>query len=127
MRKTYVALLVALCVFWFCSAAWPQSTPIVIPAGTPEDKDLATIAAEGDGAKRITAYQDFLSKYADNKAAVAYAEWQLSQQYLSAGDAAKAMDFGSKALEAYPNNLDIIMSQGNVAQAMKDNGKIVED
>jgi len=126
MRRTYVALLVALCVFWFCSAAWPQSTPIVIPAGTPEDKDLATIAAEGDGAKRITAYQDFLSKYADNKAAVAYAEWQLSQQYLSAGDAAKAMDFGSKALEAYPNNLDIIMSQVNVAQAMKDNGKIVD-
>ena len=126
MRKTYVALLATLCVFWFCSAAWPQNTPIVIPAGTPEDKDLATIAAEGDGAKRIAAYQDFLSKYADNKAAMAYAEWQLSQQYLAAGDTGKAMDYGSKALEAYPGNLDIIMSQVNVAQAMKDNGKIVD-
>ena len=116
----------ALSVFWYCSAAWPQNTPIVIPAGTPEDKDLAAIAAEGDGAKRIAAYQDFVSKYADNKAAVAYAEWQLSQQYLAAGDAAKAMDYGSKAHEAYPDNLDIIMSQVNVAQAMKANGKIVD-
>jgi hypothetical protein len=126
MRRTYVVLLVALFVFWFCSAAWPQSTPIVIPAGTPEDKDLAAIAAESDGAKRIAAYQDFLSKYTDNKAAVAYAEWQLSQQYLAAGDTGKAMNYGSKALEAYPDNLDIIMSQVNVAQAMKDNGKIVD-
>ena len=103
-----------------------QNTPIVIPAGTPEDKDLAAIAAESDAQKRIAAYQEFLTKYADNKPAVAYAEWQLSQQYLAAGDTAKAMEYGSKALAAYPNNLDIIMSQANVAQAMKDNGKVVD-
>ncbi len=42
--------------------------------------------------KRIAAYEDFITKYAGNKAAVAYAEWQLSQQYLTAGDPAKAMD-----------------------------------
>jgi cytochrome c-type biogenesis protein CcmH/NrfG len=98
----------------------------VIPAGTPEDKDLATIAAENDGQKRIAAYEEFIKKYSDNKAAVAYAEWQLSQQYLAAGDTAKAMDSGSKALQAYPNNLDIIMSQATIAQAMKDNGKVLD-
>jgi hypothetical protein len=98
----------------------------VIPAGTPEDKDLATIAAESDAQKRIAAYQEFLTKYADNKAAMAYGEWQLSQQYLTAGDTAKAAEYGNKALEAYPNNLDIIMSQASVAQATKDNSKIVE-
>ncbi|HEX8801059.1 MAG TPA: hypothetical protein VF772_20720, partial [Terriglobales bacterium] len=32
----------------------------------------------------------------------------------------------AQALEAYPNNLDIIMSQASVAQAMKDNGKVVD-
>ena len=103
-----------------------QNTPIVIPAGTPEDKALAAITAENDSAKRIAAYQDFLSKYTDNNAAVAYAEWQLSQQYLAAGDTTKAMDYGSKALAAYPGNLDIIMSQATIAQAMKDNSKIVD-
>jgi tetratricopeptide (TPR) repeat protein len=107
-----------------CGAA--QNTQIVIPAGTPEDKDLAAIAAESDAQKRIASYQEFLTKYADNKAASAYAEWQLSQQYLAAGDTAKALECGDKALQAYPNNLDIIMSQASVAQAMKDNGKVVD-
>jgi len=123
MRVVHRLFLVAVL---FCSCAWSQNTPIVIPAGTPEDKDLATIAAENDGTKRIAAYQEFLSKYADDKAAVAYTEWQLSQQYLAAGDTAKAMDYGSKALAAYPSNLDILMSQVGVAQALKDNSKVVD-
>jgi len=98
----------------------------VSPAGTPEDKDLAAITAESDAQKRIAMYQEFLTKYADNKAATAYGEWQLSQQYLAAGDTAKAMEYGTKALDAYPNNLDIIMSQASVAQAMKNNSKVVD-
>jgi tetratricopeptide (TPR) repeat protein len=107
-------------------AGWSQNTSIVIPAGTPEDKDLAAITAETDAQKRIAAYQEFLTKYADNKPAAAYAEWQLSQQYLAASDTAKAMEYGSKALAAYPNNLDIIMSQTSIAQSMRDNSKVVD-
>lgn len=109
-----------------CLASWAQNTSIVIPAGTPEDKDLAAITTQSDAQKRIAAYEEFLTKYADNKPASAYAQWQLSQQYLAAGDTAKAMEYGSKALEAYPHNLDIIMSQASVAQAMKDNSKVVD-
>src|SRR6516225_3507803 len=123
MRK--LSFLQLLLVFSLTLRSWSQNTPIVIPAGTPEDKDLATIAAENDGQKRISAYQEFLKKYSDNKAAVAYAEWQISQLYLAAGDTAKAMQYGSTALEVYPNNLDIIMSQTTIAQAMKDNGKVM--
>ena len=126
MRKTQPFLFMLICGMCFCNVAFSQNAQIVIPAGTPEDKDLATITAESDGAKRISAYQEFITKYADNKAAVAYAEWQLSQQYLAAGDTAKAMEDGSKALAAYPNNLDIIMSQASIAQAMKNNGKVVD-
>ena len=127
MRKAYSFLFfVLICGICLCNAAFSQNTQIVIPAGTPEDKDLATITAESDSAKRISAYQEFITKYADNKAAVAYGEWQLSQQYLAAGDTAKAMEDGSKALAAYPNNLDIIMSQAGIAQAMKNNGKVVD-
>jgi tetratricopeptide (TPR) repeat protein len=126
MRKACLFLVFAVCLLFACNAAWSQSTQIVIPAGTPEDKDLAAITAENDNQKRIVAYQEFITKYADNKPAVAYGEWQLSQLYLAAGDADKAMDAGTKALAAYPGNLDIIMSQANIAQAMKDNGKVVD-
>jgi tetratricopeptide (TPR) repeat protein len=106
--------------------AWPQNVKIVIPAGTPEDKDLSAIAAEPDAQKRISMYEDFLKTYESNKPAAAYAEWQLSQQYLAAGDTAKALDYGDKALELYPNDIDIIVSQIGVVQAMKDNGKVVD-
>jgi hypothetical protein len=126
MRKARSFLLFMIWFLWVGNAAWSQNTPIVIPAGTPEDKELAAITAENDAQKRIADYEEFIAKFADNKPAVAYAEWQLSQQYLAAGDTTKAMDFGSKALAAYPNNLDIIVSQANVAQVLKDSGKVVD-
>ena len=110
----------------FSLAAWSQNVKIIIPAGSPEDKELSAIAAEGDAQKRIASYEEFIKKYADNKPALAYGEWQLSIQYSSAGDTAKALEYGDKALELYPNNLDIIVSQAGVAQAMKDNSKVVD-
>ncbi len=118
--------IVVLGLLTFSLAAWSQNVKIVIPAGTPEDKDLSPIAAESDSQKRIALYEDFLKKYADNKPAFAYGSWQLSQLYLSAGDAPKALAYGDKALQLYPNNLDILVSQAGVAQSMKDNGKVVE-
>src|SRR5271167_1798415 len=116
-----------LCGLLFSAVAgWSQNVRIAIPAGSPEDKELSAIAAESDAQKRIASYEEFIKKYADNKPALAYGEWQLSIQYLSAGDTAKALEFGDKALELYPNNLDIIVSQVGVAQAMKDSGKVVD-
>jgi tetratricopeptide (TPR) repeat protein len=114
------------CSLLLATVAWSQSTRISIPAGTPADKDLAAIAAEADAQKRTAAYEEFVKKYADNKPALAYGEWQLSIQYLSAGDVAKALEYGDKALALYPHNLDIIVSQAGVAQALKDNDKIVD-
>lgn len=108
------------------SVAFTQNTRITIPAGTPEDKELAAIAAENDVAKREAGYQEFITKYASNKAAVAFAEWQLSQQYSSAGDSAKALEWGEKALADYPNDLDIIVSNANIALAAKDNAKVID-
>ncbi len=107
-------------------AAWSQNVKIAIPAGSPEDKELAAIAAEGDAQKRVALYEDFIKKYADNKPALAYGEWQLSIQYQSAGDLVKALECGDKALELYPHSLDIMVSQVSVAQAMKDNSKVVD-
>lgn len=108
------------------TACWSQNTKIVIPAGTPEDKDLITIAAEADAQKRISLYEEFAKKYESNKAAAAYADLQLSQQYAALSDNAKALDFGDKALALYPNDLDIVVSQINIAQATKNYGKVVD-
>jgi len=110
----------------FSMAAFGQNTRIVIPAGSPEDKELTAIAAEPDASKRMAAYEDFIQKYSSNKAAAAYAEWQLSQLYLAAGDKNNALNWGDKALQDYPNDLDLIVADTNVAMAMKDNAKTVE-
>ena len=103
----------------FSSAAFCQNTRIIIPAGTPEDKELNAIAAETDAGKQIEAYQDFISKYSENKAAVAYAEWQLSQAYLGAKDNAKALEWGDKALQTFPNDLDIVVSPGSAPVSLR--------
>lgn len=117
------ALLVAV----FTSlAAFAQNTPIIIPAGTPEDKDLAAIAAENDLAKRAEGYQAFIKKYENNKAGVAFAEWQLSQMYSTAGENAKALEWGDKALAGFPNSLEILVSNTGIALAMKNDAKVMD-
>jgi hypothetical protein len=101
-----------------------QVDTIVIPAGTPEDNDLNTIANEHDAQKKVSMYQDFLQKYASNQAAVAYANWQLSQYYQSTGDLQRALECGDKAAAGSPHNLDILTSQVTIAQQLKDNVRI---
>jgi tetratricopeptide (TPR) repeat protein len=103
-----------------------QVTQIMITAGTPEDKALQEISAENDGAKRVAMLQDFLKQYASNPQAVAYGEWQLSQQYLEQGDTARAMEHGEKALQLQPANLDVLVSLTMVAQKAKATDKVME-
>jgi tetratricopeptide (TPR) repeat protein len=98
---------------------------ITIPAGTPEDKALTEISQEADNQKRVTMLEDFVQKYAANPAAVAYGNWQLSQQF-TASDPNKALAYGDKALAAMPNVLDILQSQTDLAQQAKDYGKVVD-
>jgi len=103
-----------------------QLEKIIIPAGTPEDRDLTTISNEQDTEKRIAMYTDFVQKYNANPAAVAYGNWQISQSYQTAGDLDKGLSYGDKALAAIPDNMDILVSQTNIAQQMKSNAKIME-
>jgi hypothetical protein len=113
--------LIALSLLLPTSTLLAQVDTIVIPAGTPEDRDLNAIGNEQDAQKKVTMYQDFLQKYASNPAAVAYANWQLSQSYQGAGDLQKALDFGDKAVAGSPRNLDILTSQVQIAQQLKNN------
>jgi tetratricopeptide (TPR) repeat protein len=118
------ALTAISALFVVVSIASGQVEKITIPAGTPEDKDLNAISSEQDAQKKISMYQDFLGKYASNPAAVAYADWQLSQSYQSAGDIQKALDYGDKAAAASPRNMDILTSVVQIAQQGKDNTRV---
>jgi tetratricopeptide (TPR) repeat protein len=97
-----------------------------IPAGSPEDKDLKTILDQTDNQKKISMYQDFLQKYSSNPAAVAFANWQISQTYQAEGDLKQALDYGDKALATSPHSIDILVSQAGIAQQLKDSDKLVD-
>jgi hypothetical protein len=106
------------------SLLYAQLDRLVIPAGTPEDQALNAINNEQDAQKRLPMYQDFLEKFAANPIAVAFANWQLSQYYQTAGDLRKAAEAGDKAAAAAPHNIDILISQVTIAQGVKDNSRV---
>ncbi|HXZ80988.1 MAG TPA: hypothetical protein VEG30_13745 [Terriglobales bacterium] len=118
-------LLVVVTLVWFCATAAIAQTKIAIPAGSPEDKALNQIQAENDQQKRIAMLEEFTKTYSGNPQAVAYGNWQLSQQY-AGSDPAKALAYGDKALAAMPNVLEILQSQTDIAQQMKDSAKVVD-
>jgi len=120
--KTLRSLSIALVLFTL--PAFGQSK-IVIPAGTPEDKALTEISQQNDQDKRVSMLDDFVKQYANNPAAVAYGNWQLSQQYVTS-DPAKAMDYGDRALAAMPDVLDILQTQADLAQQTKNYAKVVD-
>jgi len=117
------AILIAVV---FVPHARAQVDRIVIAAGTDEDHELQAISSEQDPQKRLAMYEDFVQKFSSNPAAVAYGNWQISQAYQTAGDLQKALDYGDKALAGSPHNLDIVVSQANVAQQAKNNAKLMD-
>jgi len=127
--KRYAGSLVVVIVSFFGFSVL-QSTAqvdhIVIAAGTPEDQALQAITSEQDPQKKLALYEDFVKKFSENPAAVAYGNWQLSQAYQGTGDLQKALDYGDKALAGSPHNLDILVSQASIAQQAKNNTKLVD-
>lgn len=115
--------LLSLFLSAFSLSSSAQVERIVFPAGTPEDQALNAISSEQDAQKKLAMYQDFTQKFSSNPAAVAYGNWQMSQLYENAGDMQKALALGDTALASSPRNLDILVSQANIAQQMKENAK----
>ncbi len=120
-RCRAIVLLVAL----LAPPLWAQSR-ITIAAGTPEDQDLQAISNQGDAQKRTAMLEEFVRKFAANPAAVAYGNWQLAQLYVAAGDPQKALAYGDQALAAMPDVVEILVSQIDVAQQLKDSSKVVD-
>jgi len=118
-RAAIVILILSL-------SAFAQLDKLVIPAGTPEDQALTAISNEQDDKKKVAMYEDFVQKFSANPAAVAYGNWQLAQSYQTDGNLEKALSFGDKALASAPTNLDILVSQANIASQMKSNAKVMD-
>jgi tetratricopeptide (TPR) repeat protein len=106
--------------------AGAQVERITIAAGTEEDHALQAITNEQDSKKKLAMYQDFVQKFSSNPQAVAYGNWQISQTYQAAGDLDKALEFGDKASAGSPRNLDIIVSNANIAQQAKNSSKLMD-
>ena len=69
----------SLIVVVLTSISYAQLDQIVIAAGTPEDQALQEITKEADAQKKLGLYENFLQKFSSNSAAVAYGNWQISQ------------------------------------------------
>jgi len=125
MKAHRLAALLALAVVLIAAPLRAQvETKISIPAGSPEDRELAAIGNEPDAQKRTAMLEEFVQKFAANRSAMAYGNWQLAQLFLST-DAAKAIGYGDKALAAMPDIVDILVLQVDAAQQLKDYGKVV--
>jgi tetratricopeptide (TPR) repeat protein len=125
--KRYAGSVVVFIVSFFGLSilhSTAQVDHISIAAGTPEDQALQVITSEQDPQKKLAMYEDFVKKFSENPAAVAYGNWQLSQAYQGTGDLQKALDYGDKALAGSPHNLDILVSQASIAQQAKNNAKL---
>lgn len=125
MSSTALARLLLSALLW-TAPAFAQLEKITIPAGTPEDKVLQAISSEPDAQKKLAMYEDFVRNFSSNPMAVAYGNWQIAQYYQTSGDLEKALSYGDKALTARPDDLDVLVSQTNVAEQMKNNAKIVD-
>jgi tetratricopeptide (TPR) repeat protein len=128
MRRSNGSVLLAF-VFssaFLISQAGAQVDRIVIAAGTDEDHALQAISNEQDAQKKLSMYEEFVQKFSSNPQAVAYGNWQISQAYQASGDLQKALDYGDKALAGSPRNLDILVSQVNVAEQAKNNSKVMD-
>ena len=128
MRRHKGSWLLAVligCTFLIARAG-AQVDHITIAAGTDEDKALQAITNEQDNQKKLAMYEDFVQKFSANPQAVAFGNWQISQTYQANGDLTKALDYGDKALASSPHDLDIIVSQANIAQQAKNSPKLID-
>lgn len=119
-------LVVLFSIIFSISHAVAQVDRITIAAGTDEDHALQAISNEQDAQKKLGMYQDFVQKFSANPQAVAYGNWQISQTYQATGDLPKALDYGDKALASAPHDLDIFVSQVNIAQQAKNTSRLMD-
>ena len=125
-RPWLAPAVTAILLVVFTPLGTAQIVTLNLPAGSPADQDLQAISKESDAAKQKTMYTEFVAKYAAEPMAAAYGYAQLAQLAFAAGDAKQALDYGEKSLAAEPGNLEMIVSEVQFAQALKQPDKALE-
>jgi tetratricopeptide (TPR) repeat protein len=119
-------LLVAAAVLLWVAAAEGQMRRVTLPAGSPEDAALQEIGRTFDPEERRQKLEAFLAEFAGNQDALFLGYWQLAQNYEAQGEAAQALAYGDKALEAVPDHLELLVAQAGLAQQTGDTARLLE-
>ena len=127
MKRAHRCVLAVAVLQAFCLFGHAQVDKIVIPAGTPEDQALTAISNEQDAQKKTGHVSGLRAEVLERiQRRWPTATGRFHRRIRATGDLPKAMEFGEKALAGSPRNLDIIVSQANIAQQMKDNAKVMQ-
>src|ERR1700675_4037675 len=112
MQRFIILIAIFLTVAATVSAQIGKS--VSVAAGTPEDKALSEIYAAPDGPEKIVLLDKFMAD--SGKGDLALLGDQLYMQtYLNQKNYAKVVEYGDKALEVDPDNLDTIVTMIHAA------------
>jgi tetratricopeptide (TPR) repeat protein len=97
---------------------------VSVAAGTPEDKALSDIYAAPDGPEKIALLDKFMADFGKGDLAL-LGDQLYMQTYLSQKNYAKVVEYGDKALEVDPDNLDTIVTMIHAADEGGDAQKLI--
>ncbi len=126
MKRRQRCVLAAAVLQACCLFGYAQVDKIAIPAGTPEDQALTAITNEQDAPEETGHVPGVRAEVLGESSGRGLRRLADFTGVSERGDLPKAMEFGEKALVGSPRNLDIIVSQANIAQQMKDNAKVMQ-
>jgi tetratricopeptide (TPR) repeat protein len=98
---------------------------VSVAAGTPEDKALSEIYAAPDGPEKIALLDKFTADFGNGDLAL-LADQLYMQTYLAQKNYAKVVEYGEKALEVDPDNLETVVTMVHAADEQGDAPKMVE-
>ena len=103
--KTNVILTLCIVFVWGLVASFAQ-----VQAGSPEDKAFQKIDAENNPDAKVTLLLDFEKQFPQSKTALSLAYMQLIQIYQQKNDNSKIIEFGEKAINVKPDNIDALLA-----------------
>jgi hypothetical protein len=118
MKRWMIPFLLFL--IFATTAAAQIGKSVAVSAGTPEDKDLATIYAAPEGPNKIALLDKFIADHGTGDLAL-LGDQLLAQSYLAQKNYAKVYEYGEKVLGLDPDNFPALIlmvhaadEQGNV-------------
>jgi len=118
-------LLLGFSLWLSCAAAASAQIgkSVSVAAGTPEDKALSQIYDTPDGPEKVALLDKFMADYGKDELAL-LGDQLYMQTYLAQKNYAKVVEYGEKALEADPDNLETIVTMVHAADEQGDAQKM---